>query len=175
MNYEVPLYAQSQGMSCWGASIAMILAWSSGGSYTDLEIAQNVGGINYEPNMFPGGGLDPNDTYMLNRNGFEIAPRQSFSTTFIKSLLLQYGPLWVATKTPGVGPHIRVITGLTGSQLRINDPWPVGKGKKYKKSFKRFFSQMEELATEESNQSAPNYLAYLVYPMTMNSDNQSYS
>lgn len=70
MNYDVPLFPQTAGMSCWAASIAMILGWKNQVCISDVTIAGNHGGTNYLPSMQSG--LDPNDRYILRRNGFRL-------------------------------------------------------------------------------------------------------
>lgn len=72
-----------------------------------------------------------------------------------------HGPLWVASLTPGVGPHIRVVGGIEGDRLSIVDPWPPGQGSRYIRAFDRFFGQMEDLGARERGEPAPIYVAYL--------------
>ena len=64
MRYEVPLVAQTSDMSCWAASIAMILGWRNQQSIPDEIIARNPGGLDYMTSYI--NSLDPNDTYILN-------------------------------------------------------------------------------------------------------------
>ena len=57
------------------------------------------------------------------------------SPMFIHDLLKDHGPLWVPLEWADGGGHIVVITGIStdGSEVEINDPWPVGRGKRDKK------------------------------------------
>jgi predicted double-glycine peptidase len=158
MNYDVPLIPQSTNMSCWAASIAMILAWRDQASYDPQLIAQNFGGTNYMPQL--SSGLDPNDTYILERNGFRVLAPECFAISRVRQLLTQFGPLWVASKAPA--PHIRVVRGMAGSTVFINDPAPVSMGSKYSRSFKNFFGAMEGLGAEERKEPAPVYVAHLM-------------
>ncbi len=121
MFYNVPLVAQTSTMSCWAASIAMILGWKHQASYSDQMIAQNPGGLNYMTSYHSG--LDPNDRYILRRNGFTVDNPMCYLPATINSRLTTYGPLWVATWAPG--PHIRVVTGMIGDMLMIADPAPL--------------------------------------------------
>lgn len=157
MRYDVLLTAQSTADSCWAASIAMILGWRDQVCYSDLDIAKNVGGIDYSPSLATG--LDPNDRYILERNGFALEPPLCYTEQGIRQLLQYHGPLWVASDAPG--PHIRVVTGISGHQLYINDPWPVGIGAQYIRTFENFFGQMEQLGSKERAEKAPVYVAYL--------------
>jgi hypothetical protein len=158
MQYDVPIVAQTSNMSCWAASIAMILGWRDQMSIPDEVIARNPGGLNYMTSFTQG--LDPNDTYILNQNGFKTEPPQCYMVEAIDSMLTRFGPLWVATWAPG--PHIRVVTGLAGTTLSINDPAPVNAGSSYKMSFEKFFGAMENLGSRELKQRAPVYVAHLM-------------
>lgn len=157
MFYNVPLVAQTSRMSCWAASIAMILGWRHQASYSDEMIAQNPGGLNYMTSYQ--NGLDPNDRYILRRNGFEVDPPQCYLPNTILTRLSQRGPLWVATWAPG--PHIRVIAGMAGGTLWINDPAPVNRGSIYPRTFEQFFGAMETLGSREMAEPNPVYVAYL--------------
>lgn len=142
----------------------MILSWKNSASFDPSLIAANHGGTSYVPSLE--GGLDPNDRYILERNGFSMDYPQCYTAVAIESLLSSNGPLWLASYAPlpgtgGYGPHIRVVTGVEGSQVYVNDPWPVNRGKKYNRNFDTVFGQMETLGARERNQPNPIYLAYL--------------
>lgn len=157
MKYDVPLIPQMSNMSCWAASIAMILGWKKKMSIPDEIIARNPGGKSYMTSYSKG--LDPNDKYILRANGFEIDAPQCYTLSSINNLLVRKGPLWVATWAPG--PHIRVVAGISGNTLFINDPAPVGSGSRYTRSFKKFFGTMENLGSREMLEHSPVYVAYL--------------
>jgi len=157
MFYNVPLVAQTSTMSCWAASIAMILGWRHQASYSDQMIAQNPGGLNYMTSYHDG--LDPNDRYILRRNGFTVDNPVCYLPATINSRLTTYGPLWVATWAPG--PHIRVVTGMIGEMLMISDPAPVNRGSRYPRTFSQFFGAMENLGAREMTEASPIYVAYL--------------
>jgi hypothetical protein len=158
MIYDVNLIPQTSRMSCWAASIGMILGWRDRMTYDDSMIARNPGGLNYMTSYTHG--LSPNDQYILRANGFTIEPGQSFASPHpIMRLLNQYGPLWVATWAPG--PHIRVVRGIRGDTVWINDPAPVGRGSQYTRHYRQFFGRMETLAHRELNQPNPVYIAHL--------------
>ncbi|MFQ5650918.1 MAG: papain-like cysteine protease family protein [bacterium] len=158
MVYDVPLVPQTSNMSCWAASIAMILGWKNRACYADEMIARNPGGLNYMTSY--ANGLDPNDKHILRTNGFEVEPPMCYTVEGIEGLLRSHGPLWVATWAPG--PHIRVVTGLNGNTLSINDPAPVNLGSTYSRPFSQFFGRMEALGAREMNEPSPVYVAYLV-------------
>jgi Papain-like cysteine protease AvrRpt2 len=120
-------------------------------------IAANPGGMSYMPQFTSG--LDPNDRYILERNGFTLEPPQCYTADSVDGLLSSYGPLWVASAAPA--PHIRVVTGMEGGLMYINDPAPVDQGSTYLQSFSQFWGAMEQLGAQERNQRAPIYVAYL--------------
>lgn len=157
MKYDnVPLNPQTTNMSCWAASMSMILGWRDQASYSDELIAKNEGGTNYEPQYW--GGLGATDRYILERNGFVLESPMCYTPGGILTLLSNYGPLWVATYAPGA--HIRVVTGLVGDTVYINDPWPPNTGKQESMSFADFFGAMEELGRRDDDINAV-YVAYL--------------
>lgn len=157
MQYDVPLIPQTTSMSCWAASLAMILGWKNHATFDPKLIAANRGGTSYLPQF--DNGLDPNDRYILERNGFELDAPQCYSLDSVKRKIDTFGPLWVASAAPA--PHIRVVRGYAGQTLYINDPAPVGQGSKYVKSFNEFFGQMETLGAQELSQHYPVYVAWL--------------
>jgi len=157
MKYDVPLIPQGTSMGCWAASIAMILSWKNQASFSPAMIAFNPGGMNYTPSL--ASGLDPNDRYILERNGFALEPPQCYMLSAVQNLIDDHGPLWVASAVPS--PHIRVVTGYQGGALYINDPWPVNQGRRYTRSFETFFGEMESLGADELGEPAPVYVAYL--------------
>ena len=165
MRYDVPLIAQGTGMGCWAASIAMILGWKNQASFDPSRIAANPGGVNYVPSLT--NGLNPNDRYILQRNGFAVEEPVCYTPPAITALLESYGPLWLAgmVSLSGVAnpvPHIRVVTGFEGGHVYLNDPWPVGRGSQYTSTFQQVFvGQMETLGASELNEPAPIYLAHL--------------
>lgn len=156
-SYSVPLIPQTTNMSCWAASIAMILSWKQRRTIPDEVIARNTGGRNYAPYMATG--LNPNDVYILNRNGFVMESPRCYTPRVIMELLHAFGPLWVASAVPT--PHIRVVSGVTGINVELNDPSPVGSGSKYKMPIVQLFGAMESLGARELGQRAPIYVAHL--------------
>ncbi len=163
MKYDVPLIAQMTGMGCWAASIAMILGWKSQASFDPTLIAANPGGTDYTPSLV--NGLDPNDRYILERNGFALEAPVCYTPSGISDLLSTHGPLWVASLAPlsgaGRAPHIRVVTGMEGGSVFVNDPWPVNRGDRYQRAFQTFFGQMEDLGGRELKERNPVYVAHL--------------
>jgi len=157
IKYEVNVIPQMTSMSCWAASISMILGWKRKMSIPDEEIAKNPGGKSYMTSYTKG--LDPNDKRILNANGFKVDAPQCYTANAIGELLRFHGPLWVATWAPG--PHVRVVSGLLGGTVLISDPAPIGEGSQYKMAFSRFFGAMENLGEREMNEKSPVYVAYL--------------
>jgi Papain-like cysteine protease AvrRpt2 len=157
MRYEVPLVPQTSNMSCWAASIAMILGWRRSMCIPDEVIARNPGGKSYMTSYK--NGLDPNDRHILRANGFEIDEPMCYTQPAVFGLLRAKGPLWVATWAPN--PHIRVVTGSDRGILLINDPAPVNSGSKYALHFDAFFGAMESLGARELKEASPVYVAYL--------------
>lgn len=172
IQYNVPLVAQTSGMSCWAAGIAMILGWWHQASYDQEMLAQNPGGRNY------GGayrnGLDPNDSYILERYGLVVEYPACYTPEAVYNMLVSYGPLWLASAVPG--PHVRVITGISvnrtnpdASIVTINDPWqrgmaafrPTNTGSSYTTRWDVLMTQYEGLGAQELKEPSPIYLAHM--------------
>ncbi len=171
IRYQVQLIPQQTGVSCWAAGAAMVVGWRDRISLPPYHIAGDIGYWKqyYDKN----GGLPPDDTKMFAAWGLVPESPQTYTLAGFKSLLEQYGPLWVAAAVPG--PHIRVVTGISGdgspdgTTLYINDPWEPGmkafresnKGGQYTETYREFVAKQSELAASEMHVKAPIYVAHL--------------
>ena len=162
---SVPLYGQKYPMSCWAASMRMILASRMRMVASDDDIAAAT---NDEESLRTG--LDPNATRCLTHWGFHVEFPQTYTEEGMARLVQTRGPLWVAcdVRFPGAtrsAPHIRVVTGVRAMQsptmLMINDPGPVGVGATYEESYAAFVRKNELLGFGELSQPSPIYVAYL--------------
>jgi hypothetical protein len=168
--YDVPLIPQETGMSCWAAGAAMIVSWRDDITVSPFEIADATGYWNQYHE-----GLAPHDITVLKYWGLEIEPPQNYSVEGFAELLRHYGPLWVASAEPG--PHIRVVTGMTGkvgngsgheTLLHINDPWEKGMdefklpnlGSQYLETYNQFVHKQDELAGREKDVNGAIYVAH---------------
>ena len=143
---EVPLVPQTTGMSCWAAAAAMIVGWRDRVAVDPRDVAEGVG--RWEAYRE---GLDPNDVHALARTwGLVIQPQERLTIEALRETLEEYGPLWVGEASPGL--HSIVVTGVRGDGtpggtfVRINDPWPVGRGERYVLTFRAFRSNIEAAA-----------------------------
>ena len=156
--YDVQLVPQQTGYSCWAAGAAMLVSWRDSISIDPAEIAAAIGyWQQYQT------GLAAEDTTMFDAWGLHPEPPQTYTVDGFVQLLNDHGPLWVASAEPG--PHIRVVTGVTGDGtpdgtiLSINDPWQTGMttfslpnlGAQYTETYAQFELKQRTLATEESN------------------------
>ena len=148
----VPLFGQKYSMSCWAASMRMILASRMRMVASDDDIAAPT---NDQRSLRTG--LNPNATTCLRHWGFRM-------------LVARHAPLWVAcdVRFPGASrasPHIRVVTGARTLQspmmLMINDPGPVGIGSRYEESYYDFVATNELLGFGELSEPSPIYIAHL--------------
>ncbi|MGH7596276.1 MAG: papain-like cysteine protease family protein [bacterium] len=158
VTYNVPLVPQQTGMSCWAAGAAMLVGWRDQISIDPSEIPRATGYWQQYQN-----GLSPEDTGMFAAWGLVPEPAQTHSIEGFKNLLERYGALWVASAEPG--PHIRVVTGLTGdgtpdgTTVHLNDPWERGMsqfrmpnaGAQYTETYRQFEQKQATLARRESN------------------------
>lgn len=130
--HEVPLVPQVTGMSCWAAAAAMLIGWRDSIAVDPGEVARAAG--RWEEYS---AGLEPKDVGSFARTwGLVMEPTAPLDAPRLLRMLSAHGPLWVGEASPGL--HVVVVTGLVGdgtddgSQLRIADPWPVGRGERYR-------------------------------------------
>lgn len=130
--HEVPLVPQVTGMSCWAAAAAMLIGWRDSIAVDPSEVARAAG--RWEEYS---AGLEPKDVGAFARTwGLIVEPVAPLDAQRLLRLLSTHGPLWVGEASPGL--HVVVVTGMVGdgtedgSQLRIADPWPVGRGERYR-------------------------------------------
>ncbi len=164
---DVELVPQQTGYSCWAAGAAMLVGWRDGVCIDPSEIANGTGyWSQYQQ------GLNANDTTMFHYWRLKYEAPQTYTPQGLSRLLGQFGPLWVATQEGG--PHIRVITGITGdgtangTVLTIYDPWQRGMrrfrsdntGSIYTETYAQFEQKQRELAENELSEPGPYYLAH---------------
>lgn len=123
--YDVPLVAQSNKLSCWAASMAMLVSHRTGTSTTDQLIAQEAG-ISIEQSY----SWDHLES-VKNHFGFKVVPiLSSGSKPTAKQWydwLVEYGPLWITIQ--GGPTHAVVVYGIEGdisnnnAILYIRNPW----------------------------------------------------
>jgi len=135
---EVPLVAQTTGMSCWAAAAAMLIGWRERLAVNPDEVARGAGRWSEFKN-----GLHPEDVAAFADRWGLVAEEgdEIWAVDRFRQVLDEYGPLWVGEASPGL--HAVVITGLhgdgtpEGTHVRVNDPWPVGGGERYTISFRQ--------------------------------------
>ncbi len=129
--WEVPLVPQVTGMSCWAAAAAMLIGWRDSIHVDPAHVARACGRwAEYRD------GLEAGDVRGFAAAWQLVAARPApFDATQLHTLLATHGPLWVGEASPGL--HVVVLSGIVGdgsdagTQLRVLDPWPVGRGERY--------------------------------------------
>jgi N-acetylmuramoyl-L-alanine amidase len=136
--YEVPLVEQLTGMSCWAAAAAMLVGWRDCIAIEATQVARGTG--RWEAYRE---GLEPSDVGALAHAwGLQVEPIRTYTVAGLRDLLVRYGPLWVGEASAGL--HVVVLAGMSGDGtpdgtfVRIADPWPVGRGDRYKLTFSEF-------------------------------------
>lgn len=135
MRYNVPLIGQLTPMSCWAASIAMILSWARRTSVDPDSIRQIIG---YDA-QYARGGITMSDQTPFDAVGMVLEPPMNYSVAGFTELLRQYGPLWIRRgfRQNTTGPirggfHAIVVTGFdpnpdpARAMVHVNDPWARG-------------------------------------------------
>lgn len=162
INYKhsVELIPQPTNMSCWAAGTAMMVSWKNSICIDPNAIADALG---YQAQMANNtGGLNPEDTEVFKKWGLSWESPMCYTVQGFANLVAG-GPIWIAAKVGG--PHVRVVTGISGDGtaegtiVNINDPWPVGKGKIYTRTYKQLAAEMEGLGADELSFAKPIYVA----------------
>ena len=118
---ELESIAQPTDMACWATSAAMVTGWRDRQSVDPTLIARYNG---LAPSLQTG--LSAADTArFVPAVGMQFAPAACYTAEGFRSLLEQYGPLFIVAQVPGL--HAIVITGMylkDGQHfVRITDPW----------------------------------------------------
>jgi ABC-type bacteriocin/lantibiotic exporter with double-glycine peptidase domain len=123
VDHSVELVMQTQQMSCWAASTAMMLGYKNNQSYPESAVLQQFA-------EFGADGADEGECKQLAfRLGFNVLPNQC-STPEGWEQLLGGGPIMVGTPS-----HVFVLAGIygdgtdAGTQFHVLDPargdiWP---------------------------------------------------
>jgi outer membrane protein OmpA-like peptidoglycan-associated protein len=135
---EVPLVAQTTGMSCWAAAAAMLVGWRERLAVNPDDVARGAGRWSEFKN-----GLHPENVGAFAERWRLVSesPDDVWDVDRFRALLESHGPLWVGEASPGL--HAIVVTGIygdgtpDGTSVRVNDPWPVGGGERYTISFQQ--------------------------------------
>jgi len=139
---EVPLVPQLTGMSCWAAAAAMIVGWRDRLAVRPDEVATGSGRWGaYEEGLLPTDVESLAATFHL-----ELEPPRAWDVETLRRRLEEVGPLWLGEASPGL--HSIVVTGIfgdgsdDGTFVRINDPWPVGRGERYLLTFRSLMQNL---------------------------------
>lgn len=134
MAYVVPnmtLIPQQMGMSCWYASMQMLIKWkeeTAQKSFAHL-ISPEFDSECIKVRDANNGVLNPQILKLAQRVGLNHVPPMSPTPETIEGWFKDYGPLWVNGRK-----HIVVLAGIMsfpslGYQVLVYDPWPVNTGK----------------------------------------------
>lgn len=128
---EVPLVPQLTGMSCWAAAAAMVIGWRDRIPVDPPQVARGAGSW-----QSYAGGLHPGDVHALARAwGLVEERRETWTADALRRVLRRHGPVWLGEASPGL--HSIVVVGMhgdgtpDGTWVRVNDPWPIGRGERY--------------------------------------------
>jgi hypothetical protein len=155
---NVPLIPQTQTMACWYASAQMLIEWR--------RLRTQMCEIAHPPpsqvpeleSMFKANsGLRWDRTVALAKDlGLKPVPPMTPTAESIESWLRTNGPLWLDGLFPS--GHVVVITGIEGSDILINDPWPPNVGQRRRLSFAQFGMVLQPLRINTGL--APNLLYF---------------
>src|SRR5215203_481549 len=163
---DVELIPQPTGNTCWAAAGAMLIGWRDQICLTPDSLAE-ICGRSTTTNF-----IADNVRTFASELGLVAENPQSYTIEGFRSLLENYGPLWVSVDAPG--GHAVVVTGIysggavdgSDTYVRISDPWDriVGtpgapgaylsthnSGSRYIMSWADFTSEYERLASSAAD------------------------
>ena len=134
MAYVVPnmtLIPQQLGMSCWYASMQMLVKWKE---ETEQKSFAHLISPEFDSECIKirdsnNGILNPQILKLAKRLGLRHVPPVSPTPDALEGWFRTYGPLWVNGTS-----HIVVLAGIMyfpnlGYRVLVYDPWPVNQGK----------------------------------------------
>ncbi len=138
---DVQLVAQPTPLSCWAASMAMVIGWRDQVSMSPESIAAQCGrDIN---NVLPWAEHDDLGVEM----GLTVQPPMNYTPEGFWNLLEREGPIWVGKSTGNEtgNTHIVVVAGMLEQggtyHVRVLDPW--NGGSRYVRDYATFASEYE--------------------------------
>jgi ABC-type bacteriocin/lantibiotic exporter with double-glycine peptidase domain len=141
VSLNVPLIPQPTAVSCWAASLTMVVAYRDQAIYTPQSIAAAA-----QMDVNTGYGWDQIkaavSAWNLNTEGPTCAMPSDWA-----GLLESFGPIWIVEV--GNPNHAVVIVGINGdgtpegTNVTLNNPWPPNNGVVENKTFVDFESDFE--------------------------------
>ena len=136
-SYSVKLFAQSYNYGCWLASTHMLNHYSVFQGYDSLY------GLTETVSLFDSRGVVYDESWLGQHWGLLLSEgvlsaycnaNNLNMKTFYGSVAefqsqIEQGPFMIAGTIEGVGEHFYVVSKVSGKNIRILDPMPVGSGK----------------------------------------------
>lgn len=151
--YNVPLIPQEANRTCWYACAQMIVRY-----HRDQAQATTIAGMEVDQPEVTAQIRSVN-VGLLPRLAEQVARATHLRMEFVsptpdrlQDLLTRFGPLWYGGnvrgyRSVGSGAHVVVLTGIrrdvSGNEVLINDPWPVGGGARLAYEYDEFFSKLQ--------------------------------
>ena len=141
ISFDVPLIPQPTAVSCWAASLAMVISHRDSAMYSVEDIASQASmdtSTGYKWAQIQGAV----SSWSLRQEGSVCGP-----PSFWANLLRSFGPLWIVEV--GNPAHAVVVTGIQGDGspesaiVNINNPSPPSIGMMQEKHFLDFESEFE--------------------------------
>jgi hypothetical protein len=138
---DVQLVAQPTPLSCWAASMAMVLGWRDQVSITPQAIADRCG--RDIGNVLPWAEHDDLGIQL----GFTVQPPMNYTPEGFWNLLECEGPVWVGKSMGSAtgNTHIVVVVGMLeqGGTYHVRVLDPANGGQRYIREYNRFASEYE--------------------------------
>jgi ABC-type bacteriocin/lantibiotic exporter with double-glycine peptidase domain len=141
VNVGVPLIPQPTDVSCWAASLSMVLSYRDSKSYAPESVASTAG-MDVTSGYGWGEIANAVSTWGLRTEGPACGLPEYWA-----GLLSSYGPIWIVEV--GNPNHAVVVVGVNGdgtqegTTVTLNNPWPPNSGVVETKTFAQFESDFE--------------------------------
>lgn len=141
VQYDVPLVAQPTDVTCWAASLDMVIGYRDQVSYAVDTVAEQAGLTTTDSH-----GWSEIQTAVKAWNLVEEGPASGMPD-YWATQLANCGPLWVVET--GNPYHAVVLIGIDGdgtadgSTVTVNNPWPPNQGEVQTLPFAQFEADFE--------------------------------
>jgi hypothetical protein len=127
---KVPAIQQPSSSTCWAAAATIMYSWKSE-NVLPIGTVMAKAGSDYVSKVAANDGLSGAEKpFFLKTLGLKLGAPQSYAAAGWKSMLQNYGPLWVTSNEGGkaFSVHARIVVGIHGDGssdatfLKIVDP-----------------------------------------------------
>lgn len=156
--YDIPNLAQTKLNDCWLVAATVLLRWKDKVNYSPLEVLK-IGNNKFLSKYLNDAPLLASEkTEFLTPLGLVGEPPANYTIDTYKSLLINYGPVWITTSSNtsnSFSPHARILKGISTDGTPQNTTFTfidTSDGKESVEPFNKFLEQYERMVTQNSGE-----------------------